>query len=121
MRASIWTFLLLAVISTTTHAANWRWLKDTPISHFTEEDMGLLQQTASSLLETGTTGAKASWSNDVTGNSGDIEVLGSETHSGMTCRKSRIINRTAKGLEASGIYTLCKDETGEWKLYSAGK
>ena len=96
-------------------AGQFSWLKNSPVSHFTDEDWDLLRSTARDLLDNGEDGDKAEWANSESGAEGSVEVLNSYEEDGRTCRRAKFYN-SARGLAGTGVYRLCRVEDGSWKI-----
>ena len=87
--------------------------RDTPIAHFTEQDIKLFRQTLDDVLEHGAEGDTRHWSNAKTGAEGDITPTSTFTRDTLRCRKVTIRNAAA-GLTATGQYSFCKQANGKW-------
>jgi surface antigen len=106
--------LVLSSASLPAAATNLAFLKDAPISRFTKQDMKLFEQTLNDALEKSADGDVKTWSNPDTQAGGEIKTLKSFKRGALPCRRLAIRN-SAKGLTASGEYSLCKQPKGEWK------
>ena len=87
--------------------------RDTPLAHFTPEDVKLFRQTLDDVLEHGAEGDTRHWSNTKTGAEGDVTATASFTRGATPCRTVTIRN-AARGLTSSGQYNLCKQANGKW-------
>jgi hypothetical protein len=98
----------------TASAGNLSFLANSPLSYFTPEDMNLMQENSTRVLDAPGASPKQSWSNATTGASGWAQVRGQFTSSdGVPCKRLRIVNK-AKGLESDATYTVCKYPDRGW-------
>jgi hypothetical protein len=91
-------------------------LKQTPLSSFTDQDFELMKAAASAVLSSTEPGTAKSWTDSANGNGGTIKLVSSfSAADGRNCRRLRIENH-AKGM--SGVYTtnVCQAEHGPWKI-----
>ena len=103
---------LTAVI--TASAGNLSFLANSPVAYFNPEDMELMRQSATKVLEAPDPNSKQTWSNPRTGASGIAQVRGQfTTANGTPCKRLRIANR-ARGLESDATYTVCKSADQDW-------
>jgi hypothetical protein len=103
---------LMALV--TASAGNMSFLADSPVAYFNPDDMELMRQSATKVLDAPDPNARQSWSNAKTGASGIAQVRGQFTASnGTPCRRLRIVNR-ARGLESDATYTVCKSPDRGW-------
>ena len=109
------TALAACLVSSVALGQGFDWLRMSPVSQYDDEDWEMLYAAAGEVLENGTAGVTAEWSNPRTGNSGSISVIDSFERNGRPCHSTRFMNRTAT-LSGSGIFVLCKVEDGTWKL-----
>ncbi len=101
-----------------TGAANagvFYYLRDLPISSFTDEDMSLMRDTAYYSLEKLKDGEKKAWMNDKTGHSGLLNPLQTYKNDQRVCRILRIINRSKKQI-AEFKFEVCETEDDSWKI-----
>jgi hypothetical protein len=112
-----WRFFLLAVLATAlpVAAANLNFLKNAPISKFTDEDLKIFTQTRDQLLNTGKDGETREWSNPATKASGKIIIVKSFKRDGVPCRTLKITNR-AQGLSETNPANFCQQAPQEWTL-----
>jgi hypothetical protein len=102
-------------------AANVSFLKNSPISFFTEQDIELMMAAADDVLADDSRGAKREWKNSATGNFGQLEVLGAfKAPDGRLCKRLRVTNN-AKAVESRATYSVCLDADGVWKVDAATK
>jgi surface antigen len=102
--------------ATTATADNLGFLAKSPIAYFKPDDMELMQQTATKVLDAAEPNAKESWSNAKTGASGLAQVRSQFTAAdGTTCKRLRVRNKI-KGLESDATYTACKYPDRGWVL-----
>jgi len=98
----------------TASAGNLSFLADSPVAYFNSDDMELMRQTATKVLDSPDANAKQSWSNAKTGASGMAQVRGQFTASnGTPCKRLRIVNK-ARGLQSDATYTVCKTADSGW-------
>ena len=98
----------------TASAGNLSFLADSPVAYFNSDDMELMRQTATKVLDSPDANAKQSWSNAKTGASGMAQVRGQFTASnGTPCKRLRIVNK-ARGLQSDATYTVCKYPDRGW-------
>jgi hypothetical protein len=98
----------------TASAGNLSFLADTPVSHFNPEDMELMRQNATKVLDAPEPNSKQEWSNAKTGASGMAQVRGQFTASnGTPCKRLRVVNKI-KGLASDATYTVCKSADRGW-------
>ncbi len=95
-------------------ASNLRFMKDSPLQHFTPEDTKMFRETLNEVLDKGADGEARKWSNPSSEAHGEIKPTKSFDRNGTPCRTLAISN-SAKGLSASGRYNFCKPTaTGKW-------
>ena len=98
----------------TASAGNMSFLANSPVAYFNSDDMELMRQSATKVLEASDPNSKQTWSNAKTGASGMAQVRGQFTASnGTPCRRLRIVNRV-RGLESDATYTVCKSADQGW-------
>jgi len=98
----------------TASAGNMSFLANSPVAYFNSDDMELMRQTATKVLDSPDANAKQSWSNAKTGASGMAQVRGQFTASnGTPCKRLRIVNK-ARGLQSDATYTVCKTADSGW-------
>lgn len=96
----------------TASAGNLSFLADSPVAYFNSDDMELMRNSATKVLEAPDPNSKQTWSNAKTGSSGIAQVRGQFTASnGTPCKRLRIVNR-ARGLQSDATYTVCKSAEG---------
>jgi surface antigen len=95
--------------------SQWQY-SQTSVSSFTTEDWSYLHDVAIDALDNESDGSHVSWAYRKTGNSGVVIPLSTAEINGLTCRETAfsIINRSGQTFD--GKYTLCKQESGDWKL-----
>jgi hypothetical protein len=100
--------------ASTASAGNMSFLADSPVGHFNADDMELMRQNATKVLDASGANSQQSWSNARTGASGMAQVREQFTASnGTPCKRLRIVNRI-KGLESDATYTVCKSADQGW-------
>ena len=98
----------------TASAGNMSFLANSPVAYFNSDDMELMRQSATKVLEASDPNSKQTWSNARTGASGMAQGRGQFTASnGTPCRRLRIVNRV-RGLESDATYTVCKSAESGW-------
>lgn len=107
--------------SVTAMAGNLGFLKDSPVSYFSEEDTAQMMNAATDALNDSAPRPKREWKNPTTGNSGQLEVLRSfKLADGTACRTLQVSNQ-AKGIESRATYPLCKAADGTWIIRAGAK
>ena len=96
-------------------AANYRWLENSPIRHFTQQDHEMARANMAKALDEGQVGEELSWENPASDARGSATVLSDYTKDDLNCRRIRVHN-VAKTLEGSTSYGLCKHPEAGWKL-----
>ena len=98
----------------TASAGNMSFLANSPVAYFNPDDMELMRQSATKVLEASDPNSRETWSNAKTGASGIAQVRGQFTASnGTPCKRLRIVNR-ARGLESDATYTVCRSPDQGW-------
>lgn len=95
-------------------AAGFGFLAETPMGKFNEDDLKLMNGAIDKALAASEMGTRIRWGNDRTGSSGEVTPQRAFASKGRPCRDLKVLNRH-KSLEASGVYTLCREDGG-WKL-----
>lgn len=106
---------LLALAPGLTLASNVQFLRDSPISKMTPEDLTLMRATIHETLDQGTDGASKRWENPKTGASGIVTPLKRYERDGAPCRLVEIFNE-AQGFSGRTRYDFCKQPDGSWKM-----
>ena len=96
-------------------ASNYRFMKDSPIASFNDNDLQLMHDNAFKALDTVKDGDKLAWSNADTGNSGLANPIKSFIKNGMSCRTLRLINKSNQNV-AESIFNFCKTSNNSWKI-----
>lgn len=110
------TATLVFSINQIGYASNLRFLNESaPAFHYTDEDFTILWSTVQKALNEKTDGEKLAWKNPNTGHTGLVNPLNTFKENGITCRKTRLVNK-AKDKIAETHYKLCKQPSGEWKV-----
>ncbi|MFV2061328.1 MAG: RT0821/Lpp0805 family surface protein [Gammaproteobacteria bacterium] len=99
------------------NAGVFYYLRDLPISSFTDDDMRLLRDTAYQALEELKDGEKKAWNNEKSGNSGLLNPLKTYQKDGRLCRTLRVINRSQKKIAELKL-EVCEIEEDTWKILS---
>lgn len=105
---------VLLAVSGAAAGAGLGFLADAPVRRFNGDDLRLMNEAIERALATGETGTPVRWANDRTPASGEVTPQRMFERNGRPCRDLRVLNRHGT-LEASGIYTLCRED-GQWKL-----
>jgi surface antigen len=101
--------------------AGLMFLRESPLSRFTEEDFTLLRRAAGTVLDSGSRDASEEWANPGTGNSGRVTVTSRFTAAdGRPCARLRMDARSA-AFDGSWTYTVCRVADGDWKIDPAAK
>jgi surface antigen len=116
--ASLVAVALLCVVPRGSHAGNWAFLDNAPMTYFTEEDMGMYQDALRQALNEAGDGDTRTWSNPATGASGEITPVRTMGEQDTTCRVMRI-RSTARGYTETGSYKVCKQDGGGWTITGA--
>lgn len=103
--------LLLA--AGTASAAGLGFMSKGPMAKFNEADIKLLEGALAKAREAKETGTPVEWANEKTGASGSVTPLKIFDEAGRPCRDLKVVNRH-KQLEASGMYTMCRQQNGRW-------
>jgi hypothetical protein len=101
-----------------TYADNWAFLKDTPLSKFSEEDRKMMMSNAVETVNDDSSTAARSWKNKKTSHSGTAQVL--LAYAGpdnIPCKRIRIVNRAGDNQNRAN-YSVCKFADEGWKLVS---
>jgi 17 kDa common-antigen outer membrane protein len=115
-RTGVLATLLLIVQLSPAFGQNMRFLLNTPVEKFNDEDFARLKAAALTLLDHPSPGAKQSWDNAATGNSGTLTLLQSfSTADGRECHKLHIENR-AKALQGASDMNVCRGADRRWLM-----
>ncbi|RZL86593.1 MAG: hypothetical protein EOP82_29355 [Variovorax sp.] len=118
MRSTFFPLALAALlIGGQASAINLRFLKNTPASHFNDEDASLFQAALDKTLNDSASDAPVEWSNAKTGGKGTITPVKAYQAGGRKCRDVRIAN-SHSGLKAEGTYKFCQNANKRWSLTS---
>jgi hypothetical protein len=109
------SLFLLSLYLHTAGAYNLRFLKHSPVRHFTEQDWEMANAATRQALRESKDGETVAWENPESQSSGTITPLETKSQNGATCRILKIENR-AKGLSASSTYPFCQKPDGSWAL-----
>jgi surface antigen len=96
-------------------AVNTAFLHDSPIQAMTEQDLELLQQSASRALDQTADGDSLSWGNPSTGAHGTIMPTASWEEHGRACRTLQF-DHQVKGRSGRPKFDFCKQPDGSWKI-----
>ena len=97
------------------YAFNTAFLREAPIAFFSKDDLDLFRDTVMLALVRNADGETTKWKSSTTDSNGEITPLDTHEVDGAACRRTRIVNR-AKGREGTGVYELCRQEDGDWKV-----
>ena len=103
-----------------THALNTGFLRDAPSALFTEDDLLVFEAAVLQAVSDNADNEMLSWQSTDTDSRGEITPLDTKTANGLTCRRTRIVNY-ARGTEGEGVYELCQQPDGDWKIVSRVK
>jgi surface antigen len=106
---------LLALATGLAMASNVQFLRDSPISKMTPEDLTLMRATIRESLDKTADGTATRWENPKTGASGIVTPLKSFQLDGAPCRLVEIFNE-AQGFSGRTRYDFCKQPDGTWKM-----
>jgi hypothetical protein len=111
MNKTILALLLCCVLSSPAFAAGYNFLKGSPLSRFSKEDMSLFTTTLYKMLDESPDGTANTWGDTSKGAGGRIEILPAPANK-PGCRATQIANgyKTMKG---EGQYLFCK-KSGKW-------
>ena len=110
--------ILLAMLSAHVWAGDLKFLAGTAVSYFNDEDVSLMNKAARQVIDAGAVGAKRTWSNSKTGNSGRVTVLRNfSAADGTPCKRLRVENKARKTQDTND-YTVCSREPPGWQLDS---
>src|SRR5262245_11020467 len=114
-------FSVLMVSMTSAWAGNLEFLNKAPISFYNDEDIRMLKEAVTQVLEDKNVRATQDWSNPATGNHGKVEGRSAfKTAEGVDCRRVRVTNH-AKAVDNQGTYTVCKVPDKDWVIDQAAK
>lgn len=105
----------LLAVPLAVNAANWRFLKHSPASKFTDQDFALFTSAGQEALNEAPDGDTRGWNNPDTGAFGTVQPLSTYEADGSTCRKVEIFN-SAGGFSATSRFDFCKQPDGTWKV-----
>jgi surface antigen len=105
--------LMLAVACAPALASNVQFLRDTPISKMTKEDLELFRTNMHEALEHDADGATRRWENPKTGTSGTLTPVSTFVQDGAKCRRLEIVN-SVQGLTGRSTFNMCKQIDGAW-------
>ena len=114
-RQRITVLILTLCLTSIATAGNYQWLNDSAAQAFTEEDWEIFSDALSEALGHPEEGWVQHWSNEVTGNSGTIEVNNTRQSANGKCRTVVTSNRTARDLGTSR-HNMCLQPDGSWKI-----
>ena len=113
--------LFMCLLASAASAINLRFLKDSVLSRFTEAEMTEFRALVSDSMTNAKDGTVVEWHSGPGKISARVLFRGGHSPStaeinGLTCRETAfsIINRSGQTFD--GRYTLCKHESGDWKL-----
>ena len=95
-------------------AMDWTFLKNAPVSHFTDKDWELMRQAGREALANSPDGETERWSNPDTGAFGTVRPLTTYEARGTTCRRTEVYNN-AGGVRGTSRFDLCQQEDGSWQ------
>ena len=102
-------------------AAGLMFLRESPLSRFTEQDFDLLRSAAVVVLNSDSSDASEEWANEASGNSGKITALKRFTATDdRPCKRLKLDARSVE-FDGSWNFTVCRSTDGEWKIDSSAK
>jgi len=118
---TIWSgfslFITLSILTMPVFSSNLKFLEDTVISSFNDEDFKLMTSAIKKALDNNKDGEVTTWKNSETGNAGAIAPANTFEKDGMTCRRIKIINRSGEK-KGKSEFNYCKVADGSWKIVS---
>lgn len=105
---AIFSAVSLCISSGAQAFMTYNFLTDSPQAYMNEADYNLLTQTLNDLLDNGKDGAKRSWKNPATNNTGSVKVILSYTDGTLNCRRVGFLLKTANQLKTRSEHNLCK-------------
>jgi hypothetical protein len=94
-------------------ATNMSFLQDTPVSRLNKTELGEFRAFVIKNLDEGADGASAEWGSERPRFKSKLTLRRSVNDGAYLCRQTRI-ESSARELQASGNYWLCKQGDGEW-------
>jgi len=116
-RACILSALVALVLAAQAHAFNTAFLRDAPVGLFTKDDLLVFKAAVLQAVAENADGEMLSWQSSDTDSRGEVTPLDTKTVKGATCRRTRIVNH-ARGRNGEGVYELCQQPDGDWKIVS---
>ena len=107
----ILTFCIISIAT----AGNFQWLNDSAAQAFTEKDWEIFSAALSEALSHSEDGGIQHWSNEVSGNSGTIEVNNRRQTAYGKCRSVITSSRTERQQGISRL-NMCLQPDGSWKV-----
>ena len=104
---------LLALGAGATLASNVTFMRNSPLSKMTSDDLALMRTTMRESLDKGADGTSQRWENPATGASGVVTPLKSYQREGVACRTVEIFNE-AQGFSGRTRHDFCKQPDGAW-------
>ena len=102
------------------HAQLWNGpLKNTPVQHFTDEDMRLFMEAWNKALDSTPEHGTVSWQNPATKSHGDLTVASTFTWQKHPCRRLRIVSE-ARGHQGDSMLDLCRVDE-KWRAVSSSQ
>ena len=103
-------------------AAGLMFLRESPLSRFTEDDFAMLRHAAGIVLNSESSDAGQDWSNPATGNSGRITATSRFVAAdGRPCARLKMDARSPE-FDGSWTYTVCRSaDDGDWRIDPAAK
>jgi len=97
-------------------AAGLRFLRESPLSRFTEQDFDLLRAAAVVVLDSESSDASRDWANDASGNSGKVTALHAFTATDdRPCKRLKLDARSVE-FDGSWNVTVCRNTDGDWRI-----
>lgn len=115
MRIAMLAALTLPLLA---NAAGLGFLKNSPISYFSDADLKMMNGAVLEVLNAADATTVREWANPRSGYSGKVQGMGKfRTADGLECRKLKVWNQ-AKGIESESVYPVCRAAGSDWRLAS---
>jgi surface antigen len=109
--------LSVLVCASAVGQGNMGFLQGAPASYLTGDDVKLLREALSAVLQGTKAGTSQTWQNAASGNSGKITLVSSfNTQDSRECRQLRIETRAKNGIDNALTTNMCRSEGDQWKV-----
>ena len=109
---------ILLATSMSATAANFGFMKNSPISRFDDDDLEVFQSSVINALDNARDGQVIRWESPGSGYSGQIFILSTDDSGENVCRKMRLMN-VAGNLNSNVHYNACRDDIAGWQIVPA--